>query len=214
MLPRTLVALHCNSTMSSPLLVKISRDGKEIGTYEAKEAVRLLVYGTLKETDFDWHEGMTEWAPLVKLQASEARRQLAERALQQKQEEAIKAEQLAQEKDKAKEEEDRALKEAIRLRLEREGPSFRCHCCRKTFSRPLGAPAEDDGGVQVIGVIILVVAIFAGLSTGLGIVGALLFGMTGLAMYWGPVIRSRLPSLCPHCKSTNFSRPEKTDEQK
>ena len=200
--------------MSSPLLVKISRDGKEVGTYEAKEAVRLLVYGTLKETDFYWHEGMTEWAPLVKLQASEARRQLAERALQQKQEEAIKAEQLAQEKDKAKEEEDRALKEAIRLRLEREGPSFRCHCCRKTFSRPLGAPAEDDGGVQVIGVIILVVAIFAGLSTGLGIVGALLFGMTGLAMYWGPVIRSRLPSLCPHCKSTNFSRPEKTDEQK
>ena len=200
--------------MSSPLLVKISRDGKEIGTYEAKEAVRLLVYGTLKETDFYWHEGMTEWAPLLKLQASEARRQLAERALQQKQEEAIKAEQLAQEKDKAKEEEDRALKEAIRLRLEREGPSFRCHCCRKTFSRPLGAPAEDDGGVQVIGVIILVVAIFAGLSTGLGIVGALLFGMTGLAMYWGPEIRSRLPSLCPHCKSTNFSRPEKTDEQK
>ena len=84
--------------MSSPLLVKISRDGKEIGTYEAKEAVRLLVYGTLKETDFYWHEGMTEWAPLSKLQASEARRQLAERAEQLKQEEAIKAEQLAREK--------------------------------------------------------------------------------------------------------------------
>ena len=83
--------------MSTPLLVKISRDGKEIGTYEAKEAVRLLVYGTLKETDFYWHEGMTEWAPLLKLQASEARRQLAERAVQQKQEEAIKAEQLKQE---------------------------------------------------------------------------------------------------------------------
>ena len=84
--------------MSSPLLVKISRDGKEIGTYEAKEAVRLLVYGTLTETDFYWHEGMTEWAPLVKLQASEARRQLAERAEQLKQEQAIKAEQLAREK--------------------------------------------------------------------------------------------------------------------
>jgi hypothetical protein len=84
--------------MSSPLLVKISRDGKEIGTYEAKEAVRLLVYGTLKETDFYWHEGMTEWAPLLKLQASEARRQLAERAEQLKQEQAIKDEQLAKEK--------------------------------------------------------------------------------------------------------------------
>jgi len=64
--------------MSTPLLVKISRDGKEIGTYEAKEAVRLLVYGTLKETDFYWHEGMTEWASLSKLQASEARRMQVE----------------------------------------------------------------------------------------------------------------------------------------
>ena len=200
--------------MSTLLQVKISRDGKEIGTYEAKEAVRLLVYGTLKETDFYWHEGMTEWAPLVKLQASEARRQLAERALQQKQEEAIKAEQLAQEKDKAKEEENRAVAEAVRVRLKNEKATwFLCHCCRESFPKPFGAPVEDEGGVQIIGVIILLVAIVAGLSTGLGIVGALLFGMAGLAMYWGPEIRSRLPSLCPNCRSTNFSRPEKTDER-
>ena len=213
MLPPTLVALHCNSTMSSPLLVKISRDGKEIGTYEAKEAVRLLVYGTLKETDFYWHEGMTEWAPLLKLQASEARRQLAERAEQQKQEEAIKAEQLAQEKDKAKEEENRAVTEAVRVRLKNEiANRYRCHCCRESFPKPMGGPEGDSDGVQVLGVIILLVAIIAGLSTGLGIVGALLFGMAGLAMYWGPEIRSRLPSLCPNCRSTNFSRPEKTDE--
>jgi len=201
--------------MSSPLLVKISRDGKEIGTYEAKEAVRLLVYGTLKETDFYWHEGMTEWAPLLKLQASEARRQLAERAEQLKEEEAIKAEQLAQEKDKAKEEEDRVVMEAVRVRLKNEMANrYRCHCCRESFPKPMGGPEGDSDGVQVLGVIILLVAIIAGLSTGLGIVGALLFGMAGLAMYWGPEIRSRLPSLCPNCRSTNFSRPEKTDEQK
>ena len=77
MLPLTLVALHCNSTMSSPLLVKISRDGKEVGTYEAQEAVRLLISGILKRTDFYWHDGMTEWAPLLKLEASETFRQLA-----------------------------------------------------------------------------------------------------------------------------------------
>ena len=201
--------------MSSPLLVKISRDGKEIGTYEAKEAVRLLVYGTLKETDFYWHEGMTEWAPLSKLQASEARRELAERALQQKQEEAIKAEQLAQEKERAKEEEDRVVMEAVRVRLKNEMANrYRCHCCRESFPKPMGGPEGDSDGVQVLGVIILLVAIIAGLSTGLGIVGALLFGMAGLAMYWGPEIRSRLPSLCPNCRSTNFSRPEKKDEQK
>lgn len=209
--------------MTSPLLVKISRDGKEIGTYDSKEAVRLLASGTLKDTDFYWHEGMTEWAPLVKLQASEARKQLAERALQLKQEEARRAEQLARdkaekeaqaerEKAKAKEEEDRAVAEAVRIRMEKEKANwFRCHCCRTSFPKPLGAPSDDDGGVQAVGIIILLVAILAGLSTGLGLVGAILFGMTGLAMYWGPSIRGRLPSICPNCKSTNFSRPEKTD---
>jgi hypothetical protein len=54
--------------MSLPLLVKISRDGKEIGTYEAKEAVRLLVSGALRETDHYWHEGMTSWALVSDLQ--------------------------------------------------------------------------------------------------------------------------------------------------
>ncbi len=117
--------------MSDSLQVKVSRAGVEIGTYSAQEAVRLLVYGTLKETDFYWHEGMTEWAPLPKLQASEARRILAERAQQLKEEEARKAEQLAkdkaekaekeaQEKAKAKEEEDRAVAEAVRIRMEGE----------------------------------------------------------------------------------------------
>ena len=154
MLPRTLVALHCNSTMSSPLLVKISRDGKEIGTYEAKEAVRLLVYGTLKETDFYWHEGMTEWAPLLKLQASEDRRQLAERAEQLAREKALKDEQLAQEKAKAKEEEDRVVMEAVRVRLKNEMANrFRCHCCRESCPKPMGGPDGDSDGVQVLGVI-------------------------------------------------------------
>ena len=64
--------------MSSPLLVKISRDGKEVGTYEAKEAVRLLVYGTLKPTDFYWHEGMGVGELLSKLDTSEVLRLPAE----------------------------------------------------------------------------------------------------------------------------------------
>ena len=78
MLPRTLVALHCNSTMSSPLLVKISRDGKEIGTYDSAEVLRLLGLGTLKPTDIYWHEGMGGWELLSKLDASEGLRLPAE----------------------------------------------------------------------------------------------------------------------------------------
>jgi hypothetical protein len=107
--------------MSTPLLVKISRDGKEIGTYEAKEAVRLLVYGTLKETDFYWHEGMTEWAPLSKLQASEDRRQLAERALKQKQDTA-RAESSAKEAKAI-------LESQLKAEAEAKKPNhFVCHC--------------------------------------------------------------------------------------
>ena len=218
MLPPTLVALHCNSTMTTPLLVKISRDGKEIGTYEAKEAVRLLVYGTLKETDFYWHEGMTDWAPLVKLQASEARKQLAERSLQQKQEEAIKAEQLAQEKAikaeqlaqekaKAKEEEDRVVMEAVRVRMKKRMANiFRCHCCRESFDEPIGVYGWGSVVVQIVGAFLVVVSFVVDGRN------AHLLGILGLALYWGPELRDRFPSLCPYCKSSNFSRPEKTDD--
>ena len=87
--------------MSESLIVKISRDGKEIGTYEAKEAVRLLLNGTLKRKDFYWHDGMTIWAPLLELEASEAFRkfvkdakakaELEERAKKKADEDAISA---------------------------------------------------------------------------------------------------------------------------
>jgi hypothetical protein len=206
--------------MTTPLLVKISRDGKEIGTYEAKEAVRLLVYDTLKETDFYWHEGMTEWAPLSKLQASEARRQLAERALQLKQEEAIKAEQLAQEKDKAKEEENRAVAEAVRIRLQKEKANwFRCHCCRRDFAEPETHLGSLVCGIALIlGSGLILWATYAGaVATYRPSPGGIGFGSWLMSVSFfvglGLLIVSRLRSpCCPRCESTNFSRPEKTDE--
>ena len=117
--------------MSEPLQVRVSREGKDLGSYPAPEVLSMLKEGAFLPTDFYWHEGMTDWAPLAQLQASEARRLLAERALQQKLEEERKAaelakkrrdeaEQLRQEQAKAKEEEDRAVAEATRIRLEKE----------------------------------------------------------------------------------------------
>ena len=117
--------------MAEILQVRVSREGKELGVYSAAEAILMLKEGALLPTDFYWHEGMTDWAPLAQLQASEARRILAERAQQLKQEEAKKAEQIAkdkaeraekeaQEKAKAQEEEDRAVAEAVRIRMEGE----------------------------------------------------------------------------------------------
>jgi hypothetical protein len=165
--------------MSDSLQVKVSRAGVEIGTYSAQEAVRLLVYGTLKETDFYWHMGMTEWAPLPKLQASEARRILAERAQQLKEEEARKAEQLAkdkaekaekeaQEKAKAKEEEDRAVAEAVRIRMEGErarakeeeaavAQAVRVQAIEKKASERL----DEYGGLfKFIGIVVFIVGGF------------------------------------------------------
>jgi hypothetical protein len=205
--------------MTSPLLVKISRDGKEIGTYEAKDAVRLLESGTLKETDFYWHEGMTDWAPLSKLQASEARRQLAERALQQKQEETIKAEQLAQEKAKAKDEEDRAVAEAVRTRMEKRKENiFTCSCCKDTFEKPIDPRGLfwKGFGVIILSCIVFTMGIACAATSrdlpgpvilGLGLVGiAVLSSLWGLLLILSSALRS---PFCPGCHSTNYSRPNK-----
>ena len=65
--------------MSSPLQVTIVRAGKEIGTYDLAEVLRLLAAGTLKPTDFYWHEGMGGGGELLsKLDASEGLRLPAE----------------------------------------------------------------------------------------------------------------------------------------
>ena len=56
--------------MSSPLQVTIVRAGKEIGTYDLAEVLRLLGAGTLKPTDYYWHEGMRVWELLSKLDTS------------------------------------------------------------------------------------------------------------------------------------------------
>ena len=55
--------------MSSPLLVKIIRNGKEFGTYELKDIKKLCEeYRILNIWEDGYmHEGMTDWAPLMEL---------------------------------------------------------------------------------------------------------------------------------------------------
>ena len=60
--------------MSSSLQVTIVRAGKEIGTYDLAEVLRLLGAGTLKPTDIYWHDAMGDWELLSKLDASEGLR--------------------------------------------------------------------------------------------------------------------------------------------
>jgi hypothetical protein len=214
--------------MSESLLVRVSREGEEIGAYSVPEVLSMLKKGALLPADFYWHEVMTEWAPLPKLQASEARRILAERAQQLRQEEAKKAEQLAKDKAakleeeakakaRAKEEEDRAVAEAMRIRLEKEKANyFRCHCCRETFRSPRGLSDMIGGGVAII-IISSLVGAFAMTGFAAGFFGApaiMLFlsslgALFGLCIVLASFIRS---PHCPKCESTNFSRPEKAGD--
>lgn len=213
--------------MSDPLQVRVSRDGKEIGTYAAQEAIRLLLNGTLRETDFYWHEGMTDWAPLKQLQAAEARRQLAERALQQKQEEerkaaelakkrAEEAERLRQEQAKAKEEEDRVVAEAVRTRMEKRKENFfTCNCCKAKFHKPYD---PRDLFWKGLGIILLgsvsgsIVVALMGSSRGEPpvILAFLFLVAAAILSLWGSilVLSSGLRSpFCPGCHSTDYSRP-------
>jgi hypothetical protein len=159
---------------------------------------------------------MTEWAPLSKLQASEARRELTERALKQKEQEAIKAEQLAQEKalkdeqlaqEKAKEEDERMIAEAVRIRMKNEKVTwFRCHCCRESFRTP-----NDPREQFWTGIILLLVA---GAIFYIPRLGPLLAGILCIYAFLVLLASWIVSPHCPNCRSTNFSRPEKTDEQK
>lgn len=205
--------------MSKPLQVRISRDGNQIGSYPSDEVVRLRLNGTLQETDFYWHEGMTVWAPLTQFLASEARRKLAEETLQRKQEDAKKAERLALERAKAKEEEDRAVAEATRIRMEKErNDRFRCKCCRAVFSQP-----KDQGGNLGFGLLLIVASPIilwityqtavdsyrpspGGIGFGSWLASASFF--LGISLFTVAMLKS---PCCPSCESTNFSKPENMD---
>ena len=64
--------------MSEPSKIYVCRGMEEVGAYSVQEAVRLLELGTLKETDFYFHEGMLDVGQLAQLKASEAHRQLTD----------------------------------------------------------------------------------------------------------------------------------------
>jgi Flp pilus assembly protein TadB len=204
--------------MSEPLLVRVSREGKELGGYPVPAVLSMLKEGALLPTDFYWHEGMTDWAPLAQLQASEARRILAERAQQLKQEEARKAEQLAkdkaereekdaQEKARAKEEEDRAVAEAMRIRLEKEKANyFICHCCRDSFKKPKD-PSEDFGPA-IAGLI------FSGILAFIPIVGWVVGPILAIYCFCIILASQIVAPYCPSCRSSNFSRPDKIAEDR
>lgn len=112
--PLTSLGRKIRNELSPPMKVRIARSGKEIGTFNAEEAVRLLALGQLLSTDYFWHEGMANWALLPNLKNSEELR------LKSEAEKMVNREKLEKEK---REDEDRLrqkVEEAVKQRLAEE----------------------------------------------------------------------------------------------
>ena len=183
--------------MSTPLMVRVSRDGKEIGEYSVPDALRLLVEGTLRGTDHYWQQGMTDWALLSGLKAKEEIRTKNELESKARNEKAQAAENAQREKAEAA----RIQTEAARIQSEKKNANnFQCHCCRDSFARPYD-PTEDFQPATksfFLNILWLIIPIFGWI---LGTIGM-----------WRATIRMlasglHLPS-CPKCRSVNFSRPQ------
>lgn len=193
--------------MSEPLQVRVSRDGKEIGTYQVDEALRLLASGVLKPTDHYWSEGMTTWASLSQLMAWDLGRKKAAAELKEKLEDAQRVERFEREKAKAKAEEERIIAENVRIEMEkRKANRFRCHCCRESFDNPKD-PATDFG--PAIGGLII-----SGLISFIPVVGWVVGPILAIYCFCIILASQIVAPHCPSCRSSNFSRPEKSDEQK
>jgi hypothetical protein len=193
--------------MSEPNQVKVSRDGKEIGMYQVDEALRLLALGDLKPTDHYWSDGMTVWALLSQLQAWDIGRKKAAAELMAKQEDAQRVERFEREKAKAKAEEERIVAENVRIEMgKRKANWFRCHCCRESFNEPKD-PASDFGPA-IAGLI------FSGLLAFIPIVGWVVGPILAIYCFCIILASQIVAPYCPSCRSSNFSKPEKTDEQK
>jgi hypothetical protein len=142
---------------------------------------------------------MTDWAPLVKLQASEDRRKL----LKQMQDENL------------------AVAEAVRARMEKRKENFfTCNCCKDTFEKPIdprGLFWKGFGVILLSGIVFIMGMALIYTDTSKDLSGAVilalgLVALAGLSSLRGLllILSSALRSpFCPGCHSTNYSRPNK-----
>ena len=210
-------------------MIRVSRDGKEIGEYSTQDALRLLSGGTLRNTDHYWQQGMADWALLAGLKATEEVRikndleaksrnekaQAAERLQREKadleaksrNEKALAAEKLQRERaeaeSKAQKEKSGAAEKAEAARIQSEkqkANNFQCHCCRESFPRPFD-PTDD-----------FVPATWSFFQNVFWLIIPIIGWILGTIGMWRATIRMlasglHLPS-CPKCRSVNFSRPQ------
>jgi hypothetical protein len=143
--------------MSEPLKVRISRQGKEIGTFPADEVISLHAKGTLKDADFYWHNGMSDWAPLSQFILAETRRRQAEK---EKAEEAKREERLARERANAKMEEERRAAEAARIRSDEEKSSRSSLGSQSSVGPGRTDKTDDVRGWPILGALTFIVGCF------------------------------------------------------
>jgi rubrerythrin len=185
-------------SMSNDRVIKISRDGKLIGTYKIQDVIMLLSAGTLRLTDLYWFEGMSDWALLSKLQEIEDRASKIEQKAKADADEIAKKKIEAAAIAKAKREAEYAKAETEYFKKERGG-LYKCSRCDKEFSESF---RKTKSQVIFIGGVFVFIALGAS-RTIENVNPALLFLSIGI------LISSFIPARCPNCGSGNFAKVEK-----
>ena len=179
--------------MSEPLLTRVSREGKELGSYPAPEVLSMLKEGEFLPTDFYWHEGMACWTPLSRLQSAGPQFQLEGKDLKEKEEKAAR----------------------LRAQIEGRKNHFTCNCCKATFDKPNDPRKFFWKGILSIFLSWSAGAVAMGFTSNNYIKSSLLFflafgivsaviAIQGFALILSSALRS---PYCPGCHSTNYSRP-------
>ncbi len=174
-------------------LIKVSRDGVQLGEYTLVQLPGLVNAGKLKLTDFYWKSGMDEWKPLSEI-IEEATIFMNDQKAEADNVQRLRK--LQAEKDRLLDDQRQAIKIAQGL--------WNCHCCRITFKQPKD-PADDF-------FMSVVFALLSGILIFIPVIGWVI-GPVVCLFYMLRILVSQLNAPhCPVCRSTNFSRPERIKE--
>jgi hypothetical protein len=196
--------------------IKFSRNGVEIGQENLKDVKEKLKLGIIKHTDYYWHEGMTQWAPIQFLLEAIERAEEKERITKENE----KIAKAKKDEEIAKAKRDEQVAKAIKAENEKRNNYFKCNCCRINFEKSEGLGERFTRGIVFI--LFSYIFGFAALIAlgrqnedgffsffgALLVLGLALLFIVGIGFVLAAFVRS--PS-CPGCGSSNFAKPEKLE---
>jgi len=167
--------------MDPNTIIKISRDGVEIGEFKLWQIEVMVRTGKVLLTDHYWCAGMEGWGPVTKVLEIIAK--------------AKKDWEIERAKTDAKAEE------------HKRNNFFKCNCCQGTFVAPIRFGESRGCAILLLFILAGGIAILftAQMLIGIGLVLIILCLIICISLY-----SIKQPS-CPTCGSSNFAKPEKSE---